>query len=164
VRCFIACFLKPTSAERLVAVLPALAGVRRVPASNLHVTLKFLGNVANGQRQAVLDLADRLEGKETRARLLELTGFPKTERARAVVARLAVDPVLMAWNEQLSDSWQTEEWNRKFDPHVTLARSRRGVQLSKLEPLPGIEIELCPPAAYLSRTLPGGALYEPLAG
>jgi 2'-5' RNA ligase len=163
VRCFIACFLSPDSAAALAAVRPRLSGCRPVPVENLHVTLHFLGSVAPERREEVLALTGILDGRVTEATVLEMAGFPRRRRARTVVARLSADPLLTDWHHALAATWPTEESNRSFDAHITLARSRRGVAVPDAPSLAGLELTLLPPAAYVSETMPEGARYTPLS-
>jgi 2'-5' RNA ligase len=161
-RCFIACFLSPDSAQALASQRPALDGCRLVAPENLHVTLRFLGSVAAERRDDVLALAESLDGCATGASVLEVTGYPKKRRARAIVARVDADPVLGDWYQELLACWPGDREALGFDPHVTLALSRRGVAVPDLPALVGLELKLLPPAAYLSETLPDGARYAPL--
>ena len=132
---------------------------------NLHLTLHFLGSVEPERRDEVLALATGLNGKATKATVCEVTGFPRRRRARVVVARLNADPLLAEWYRLLAARWPTEESARSLDPHITLARSRspRGVSVPEARSLDGLALELLPPAAYLSETLPEGVRYTPLA-
>jgi 2'-5' RNA ligase len=61
----------------------------------------------------------------------------------------------------LARHWPTGE-TRRFDPHVTLARSRSAVRLPALPVVADLAVALGPPAAYVSETLPAGARYRRL--
>jgi 2'-5' RNA ligase len=162
-RCFVACFLEQQSARWLSARLPALRGFRVVPVENLHVTLKFLGSIGEDRRSDLLESVRRLEGAPTTASIREVTGFGNATRPRVVVARLTVDPRLAGWQDWLAEEWSDNETDRCFDAHVTLWRARRpGVTPPGLPELDGAEIRLQAPAAYLSETRTGGAVYRPL--
>lgn len=143
--------------------LPSVAGMRRVPAANLHVTLHFLGSVAEERLAEVRALADFLPSEGLSVRVSGLTGFPKPSRARMLVALLE-DPGdrLRGWHGVLAARWPTNE-TRSFNPHATVARSRRPLELPALPELAGLDLELEPPGAYVSETLPEGARYRPLA-
>jgi 2'-5' RNA ligase len=158
-RCFIACFLCPASAQKLAAAVPDVPGCRRVPAANLHLTLHFVGAVEPGRAEDVVALAAALDGEPSRASVLEIVGLPRRGRPRSVVGVLEVDPVLSRWRDVLLERWPTGE-RRGFLPHVTLLRSKRRIRVPPMPDLAGEPIDLLPPAAYVSETLPEGAHYE----
>ena len=163
-RCFIACFLTNDSAAAVDAGRVPVDGCRAIPRGNLHVTLRFLGSIAPERSEEVVSLVTSLNGCETRATVLEVSGYPRRRRARAIVARLEADPLLEAWQEALASRWLpagTDE--AAFDPHVTLARSRNGVPVPEMPGLRGLPVTLLPPAAYVSDTTSEGARYTRLA-
>lgn len=136
--------------------------MRPLPAVNLHVTLHFLGTVAADRRAAVRALPGNLSGAAVTTRIIELSGFPKPARARVLVARLEdPDGQLGRWHEILARLWPTGE-TRRFDPHVTLARSRSPVRLPGVKTPRDLALTLQAPAAYVSETLPEGARYQRL--
>jgi 2'-5' RNA ligase len=159
VRCFVACFLRPVAAEHLAAALPEIPGCRRVAAANLHVTLHFIGNLDAGAACELQALVETLDGVATIARVLEVTGFPRPDRARTAVATLAVDDRLLAWQQRLAEAWPTGE-DRRFRPHVTLGRAKRPTSVAAAPGLEDLEIGLQPPGLYVSETLPEGARYS----
>ncbi len=161
-RVFLGCFLTPESAQALVERVPPVPGMRPVPAANLHVTLHFLGNVADTRAGEVRALADGLQPFGVSARINTLTGFPKPASARVLVVRLEdPDGQLQRWHDQLALRWPTGE-TRRFDPHATIGRSRSPMRLPVLPELDGMLLALQPPAAYVSETLPEGARYRRL--
>jgi len=146
--------------------MPVVEGSRPVPEENLHVTLHFIGSVALERTQEVLALARDLTSRQTSATVVEVTGYPTKARARALVVRLSVDPVLEGWRRELVSRWPTDEKVHDFEPHVTLARSRRPIAVESAVPvvgsLVGMDISLCAPAVYVSDTRPEGARYTRL--
>ena len=124
-RCFVACFVSPSSATKIREGRPALANVRWVPTQNYHVTLHFLGNVAPRQIDSLLGIVATLSGPAPTGVIEGVTGYPRAQRARAVVAQLRDDTVLSAWNAALRKQWPcVSEDERAFAPHVTLARAK----------------------------------------
>lgn len=163
-RCFVACFLEAASVRALERARPVINGCLPVPVENLHVTLHFLGSVAGERRDEVLALTATLDSVATTATVVALTGFPSSDHARAVVARLQVDDRLLRWHDELVRAWPTDDGARPFKPHVTLARARRPVAVPAGDTLQGMNLNLRPPAAYLSDTRADGPRYEPLPG
>lgn len=129
-RCFIAVPLPPAVRAALFAT-PALVaaecpGVRwQKKPENLHVTLQFLGNVADARAQT---LADELQARlgDIAAFDVEVRGlgaFPSARRASVVWAGVDDGAGTLA---QIAARLQSEadprEAGRAFRPHVTLGR------------------------------------------
>ena len=163
-RVFVACFVDAATADRLAKTLRPLPGMRQVPPENLHLTLHFLGNVARSRNADVIALAESLGGKPVRSRVRSVTGFPAASRARTVVALLDEPPEWQVWHDALVASWPTKAAERQFLPHITLGRSRDGVVVPETTGLEALSVQLLPPSAYESRTLPEGACYRRLDG
>jgi RNA 2',3'-cyclic 3'-phosphodiesterase len=142
---------------------------RWTPAANLHLTVRFIGNV---DRALVEAIADRLAGSSLIAFDLELGSlgtFTHGRHVRVVWQGLragaeAVAGLAARVDEECAAAGLVGE-KRPFQPHLTLARARArdGAELPRLpEPphlLPWRVTELVLFASRLSRT---GAVYEPL--
>ena len=111
------------SQKRMRAVTSRLAP-RFVKADQLHLTLKFLGNV---DRLDELRAALRqVTAPALETRFTGLTGFASPSRARVLVAELA-DPdgrlaALASTLEEIGTAVGVPRERRPFRPHVTLAR------------------------------------------
>ena len=142
---------------------------RWVPAANLHLTLKFLGNSEESRLQ---ELASSLRGLPFPPFELAFgsTGsFGTSRRARVVwleLARGASEVVALASTvEQAASMLGWEPEMRSFRPHLTLARARdrRGSTPPAVESLPELgswtaqEVTI-----YQSRLRPGAPEYLPL--
>jgi 2'-5' RNA ligase len=133
-RCFLGLCARPGVDDRLAEVRAALVAlppdaarrVRVVPPANYHLTLKFLGPVAD-TRPLIERLGARLESvRPFAASLAGLGAFPSTDRPRAVFAKARTgEPDLVALAE-LVDSvalrlgFAADE--RPRVPHLTVAR------------------------------------------
>jgi 2'-5' RNA ligase len=147
-RCFVAINLGDSLKKEIGAVVAGLNSgnwdVRWVPAENLHITIKFLGEISE-------DLAEKVKGK-----LSEVSGhhrsfemnffgvgvFPDRKRPRVVWIDLRYPTELDKLQEEVEDALSTiglERENRKFSPHLTIGRVRslKGTEslLSALEGL-----------------------------
>ena len=100
---------------------------------NIHLSLKFLGNVDDA-REAELRAALRQAasaGDEPRALMLQIEGFgvfPHYRRPNVLWAGVAADPALELLQHRVEQAFAplgfpTEA--RAFRPHVTLGRARR---------------------------------------
>ncbi len=142
-RAFVAIELDTASAgsiARLIQGLKAkLPDVRWSRPEQLHLTLKFIGEVVNRELPQLCGaLRDACSGIE--AFSLELSGlgaFPKNKPPR-VVWVAAEDPqgMLGALAERLDERMAVlgvPHENRAFTPHLTLGRVSRGADLQRLQ-------------------------------
>jgi len=123
-------------AKTLRAVQPHDA-VRWVRPENLHVTLRFLGNVETGDlAEIVASVARELEGSVPFEVALGAShGFPKPNQPRAVVLELQPEePIagLAAAVERGVVSAGQRRERKRFRAHLTLGRIRRGVKARDL--------------------------------
>lgn len=107
-----------------------LRGVRVVPTGNIHLTLRFLGDMDSEQVAAVAEalsqVADRHSGSTFY--LGETGAFPNHTRPRVLWVGLAGDvSPLLRLHEEIEQSLSAlgfEEERRRFTPHLTVARIR----------------------------------------
>ncbi len=135
IRSFIAIPLAPVIVEglsrfqkQLEKSLPEQA-IRWTPSEQMHLTLKFLGNVEGA---AVEQLKSALEplGRDFAPLHLKaegLGGFPSTRNPRVLWVGLHGDleplKTLQQKVEQVTEPWAEKE-DRRFHPHLTLGRVR----------------------------------------
>ncbi len=154
---------------------PAL---RRVPEEALHITLVFLGNRPPEQIRPIAAVLLQLGGAAPR---IELSAGPVAlprRRPPGLYALEARSPraeeIEAELSAALSEAGLHEPERRKFFPHVTVARVRRGkgrrgkpLKVSRppgplpealLRPFHGVRVAL-----YLSSFGPDGVHYSPLA-
>jgi 2'-5' RNA ligase len=100
------------------------------PAGNLHVTMKFVGDLHRddlpGLSEAVGDAASLLS--PGRIEVVGIGAFPRLARPRVVWAGVSdpagiLDPVFRRLDENLAEFGAKRE-RKRFLPHVTLARVR----------------------------------------
>ena len=156
--------------EPYVAACAAIAPeFRWVPSANLHLTVRFIGNI---ERAVVESIADRLAAGRLAGFELSLGGVGTFRRGRLVrVVWIQVSTGAEAARE-LAARVEAEcaaaglvPEARPFQPHLTLARARarEGAPLPplpeppRLDPWRADELVL-----YRSRLGRAGSLYEPL--
>jgi 2'-5' RNA ligase len=156
--------------DRYIVACAAMAPeFRWTPASNLHLTVRFIGSV---ERSVVEGIADRLAERSLSGFELELGGLGTFKRGwlvRVVWLQLkaGVQPArdLASQIEEECIRAGLVPEARPFQPHLTLARARAraGAVLPALpnppELLPWRAEELILYSSHLSRT---GSIYEPL--
>lgn len=177
-RCFIAIDLDERTRAALGAVIeqiPRRPGVRPCRADRLHITLRFLGDVADGR---IADVARVVSDASASVapfllRLTELGVFPSPRSARVLWGGVD-DPAggcaawLAAAERPLADLGFPAE-SRPFHAHVTLARAdgpRGAAALARLLtalPQPATaELRVSRVTLFESRMGPGGSRYVPV--
>lgn len=125
---FVGTALPDTVAERLAGLCCGVPGARWVPPANMHVTLRYIGEV-----DGVLadDIAGALAGIDSQAFDLAVEGvdiFGSRKDARVLFAGVTPKEPLKRLHDKMEAVLQRlglapEE--RRYHPHVTLARLRR---------------------------------------
>ena len=125
-RLFLAVPLPPPVRESLAAVGPTLAAFSPTPVEQLHLTLRFLGDVAV---EAVTPLIERLSAVRVAPFILPMEGvgsFPPRRPPRVLwVGVGSGHPRLFQLRQRLDDALLASGLDldvRLFQPHVTLAR------------------------------------------
>ncbi|MDD3814119.1 MAG: RNA 2',3'-cyclic phosphodiesterase [Desulfocapsaceae bacterium] len=126
-RLFVAIDLPPLVKRELTEICSSLPGARWVKAEQIHLTLRFIGEVDDGIFQDIRkELAD-IKSSAFTMRLAGLGFFPPRRPPHVLWA--GVEPVesivvLRDWVEAALVGLGLEPEGRKFSPHVTLARLR----------------------------------------
>ena len=124
-RLFVALDLPWPLRERLALLATGIMGARWVPRENMHLTLRFIGEVPNWRAEEV-DLA--LHGVRGRGFPLVVAGvglFEKGGRVTALWAGVERSPALDHLQAKIETALQRaglEPERRRYIPHVTLAR------------------------------------------
>ena len=177
-RMFVAMPLPAEARGKLADVVAGLANeptpIRWVRTDGLHLTLKFLGEVAEQTTPSLIEaLAPAANGTTALGvSTTEVGGFPTLLRARVVWVGLKAPPglELLAHRVELACAglgFPLEE--RVFQPHVTLGRVEKGARLEhgivkRLgEVRPELDFALESLVLYSSHPGAGGARYEPVA-
>lgn len=148
-RAFVAVFPPPETQEALADAargLPVVGKVRLTPPANIHLTLKFLGDVS---QEDLARLAEALKPVRERHEPFEagISGFgafPSPRRARILWAGIGQGAeelrALARDVEEYLEPLGFEHEDRTYVPHLTLGRARgRPVALETVEssPVPG---------------------------
>ncbi len=111
--------------EQLAGICCGLPDARWTPPHQLHLTLCFIGEVSGA---AFLDIREALEEISTPPFTLRLQGvgfFPPRGQPRVVWAGIEKNESLLVLQRKITTRLFTlgfEPENRKFFPHITLAR------------------------------------------
>lgn len=179
-RTFIAIELDPALRRPLLKLLrdvfPASRDVRWCSDNQLHLTLKFLGEVGDARLPAVCEAAATASAQVApfSIRLRGLGGFPNASRPRVLWCGVddstgGCEQWVRAADPLLADLGFPAE-PRAFKPHITLGRSRSPAGARVLRDV----LQTAPPpqtdtmevrhvVMFESRLRPSGAEYHPLA-
>lgn len=126
--------------ETLTEFVPA-ESVRWVPAENIHLTLKFLGEISSEEAQLLVDRAGPIAAGSQPIELKAsgLGVFPNPKRPNVIwVGVGGADEGLAALQGELESSLAAAGFDRErrdFHPHLTLGRTRRGLSRSTMKSL-----------------------------
>jgi RNA 2',3'-cyclic 3'-phosphodiesterase len=136
VRAFIAVDLPPDLQERLAQVIHKLkeqmgdVPVRWVPAENMHLTLKFLGDVSMSNLDVLKDIlrGEAVDREQMVISLGTLGAYPKVRRPRVIWVGMEAPAELDALQRSIDKQTARVGYardNRPFAPHITLGRVSR---------------------------------------
>ena len=179
IRCFVAIEIPEAIQTRLVSVQEELRehirGASWVKRENIHLTLKFLGDVAPNQINIIKNTIEQVAGARSPF-LMEIGGigaFPNLVRPRIIWAGMKtgadeVTAIAREINSGLSRRGYARD-EKKFRPHFTLARLKSRMNLKSLvhvfqlyDTMNGATLIVDRIRVVQSRLKPSGAVYTPL--
>ncbi|MEW5872121.1 MAG: RNA 2',3'-cyclic phosphodiesterase [Chloroflexota bacterium] len=180
IRSFIAISLSPEiyqhldeASEKLRSRLPETP-VRWVPVKNIHLTIKFLGNVSVSNLEMLKKVLEVEVGRHAPFEISvgEVGAFPSNRRPRVLWIGVEAPPELYALQrgieaEMARLGYAREE--REFSPHLTLGRVARNAGANDLRQISQV-LDSCKVGflgatrvqevrLYRSDLQPGGAVY-----
>lgn len=148
-RLFTAIELSDSARRHLVDVqdsirLIARDGVSWTRHENLHLTLKFIGEVPDDRVDALCGALEEIEVPLLRLRSAEVVLFPPRGPVRIIASGFAGDVEgARLLEEQIESQCERQgiaRERRQYVPHVTLARARHPLGASKRQELLRVEI------------------------
>lgn len=128
-RLFVGLSLPRTVRSRLAGLGGGLPGARWVAPENLHLTLRFVGEVGRDDALDIHQALGRVRAEPFDLTISGLGAFETGSKVRVLWAGVAREPRLLALQDRV-DSALTRAGvaidRRKFKPHITLARFRNG--------------------------------------
>jgi len=125
VRLFVAIDLPEPVRARLAALAGGIPGARWVSADNIHLTLRFIGEVDEGKFEDIAEALESIEAPGFEVVLEGIGHFGPPRAARSVHVGVARNPALSHLRDKIESALVRaglEPEGRKFSPHVTLAR------------------------------------------
>jgi len=183
IRSFIAIELPGTIQEKLEQVIKDLRSqgtlpIRWVPSRNIHLTLKFLGDVPEEQLESI----GQMLGEEAAChqpfeiRISKLGAFPNALKPRVIWLGIEKSTVLGELQQSIEEgtiSLGFPRENRRFHPHLTLGRVKRNashrdikeisLMLNEQEITNLAVVQVDSVCLFRSDLRPGGAVYSILS-
>jgi 2'-5' RNA ligase len=128
IRLFCALELPVALRDRLINIGGGMPGARWVPDENLHVTLRFIGEVPESSFD---DIAAALSGVHVPAFDLTVAGvghFEQSRRPTTLWARVEKSEAIVQLHDRIESALRRvgiKGEDRNFQPHITLARLDR---------------------------------------
>jgi 2'-5' RNA ligase len=134
-RLFVALPLPETVRRQLGLICAGLPGARWVRPENLHITLRFLGDLPGGAMEDVDAALAGISAPRFTLRLAGVGHFGSGGRLRAVWAGVTREPALLHLRDKIESAVVragVEPDRQKYLPHVTLTRPK-GTPVPKLQ-------------------------------
>ncbi len=182
-RTFIAADIPPSTQKHIQQQLDNLRNgigdfaVRWVPVHNIHLTLKFLGEVSSADVDMLTEIL-RAQADSQPMFDIHINGlgsFPSSKRTRVLLIRIQASAELEALQRGIEFTCSNVGYRsetRPFSPHLTLGRVRRGIsssdQMKIHKTLDEVKIDSLGTARvdsvhlYKSELKPTGAVYTKL--
>jgi 2'-5' RNA ligase len=128
-RLFVALGLPDEIRDRLGDLEAPLPGARWVPPDNLHLTLRFIGEVDGGLAHDIDAALMGIDGRGFELRFSGVGHFGEGPKTRSLFAAIVPSEPLSRLQQKVDQALQRlglAPEGRKFKPHVTLARFRSG--------------------------------------
>jgi 2'-5' RNA ligase len=135
IRLFVGLDLPEPLRQSLALLSGGIPNARWEPAENLHVTLRFVGELEEPLAQALHDELDRIDARSFALTIAGFDAFARGHQAHTLWARVENNDGLSHLRDRIEAACVrlglTPE-TRKFTPHVTVARLR-GAPIHRLQ-------------------------------
>jgi 2'-5' RNA ligase len=126
-RLFVALSLPEMVRNRLALLGGGVPGANWLPPENLHLTLRFIGEVSPPEARDIDGALARLGGEPLRIELAGVGQFGDRRNAKVLWVGVRPNPALTALRDRIESALVRAGLppeSRKYFPHVTLARLR----------------------------------------
>jgi 2'-5' RNA ligase len=171
-RLFVGLSIPDDIAACLADLANGMPGARWIEPENMHVTLRFIGEVSQADAEEIDQELQRLSAKPFSFDITGMETFGQGRKAHALYAHVPLSAELELLQTRVeaavARAGQPRE-TRKFKPHVTLARLKAAPELGLLSFIQANNLFRAGPIAvdhfilYESHLGNGGSAYFPLA-
>ena len=134
-RLFIALDMPPAVDDSLIGLCQGVSGAKWADTAPFHLTLHFIGDADDGLLQDIILTLAEIDAPAFDLALKGVGYFPPRGPAKILWAGAEAAPELIRLRDQVSavlDGIGVEPERRKFAPHITLARFKRGVPAARV--------------------------------
>ena len=134
-RLFVALDPPPDICDRLASLCHGVSGAKWADNTHFHLTLRFIGDADDGLLSDIQYALAEIASPGFDLALQGVGYFPPRGPAKVLWAGIETAPALMQLREQIVaalDRLGLEPERRKFAPHFTLARFKRGVPAERV--------------------------------
>lgn len=134
-RLFVAIDFPEDIIQQLARLCYGMPGARWVPEDQLHLTLRFIGEVDGAQFREIKDELESIKVPTFRLTLKGIGHFPPRKKPRVLWAGVEKNDTLALLKSRVDAAIGRTGLSgddRKFAPHVTLARFREPPSLGRL--------------------------------
>lgn len=124
-RLFVALDLPEGAKSSLMSLCHGVPGAKWRRPDQLHLTLRFIGEVDGAMARDIVDALGRIEAPAFDLAIRGLGHFGDARRLRVLWAGVDMEPALKRLQGKVARALQEvglEDEHRKFHPHITLAR------------------------------------------
>jgi len=171
VRIFIAALIPEEIRTRLTNYINSLKhnidGVKWEKSEKLHVTLKFLGDVDESKVEEISNLLGKLAHGYSpfNMGILDFGGFPDLKHPRVLYVGLSRNSRLSKFQNELERGLYSlgfKKEDRRFIPHITVARVKKRIHLKETLPITQSIFDITHIGLIKSELRPEGSVYTPL--
>lgn len=171
-RLFVGLSIPDDIAQRLEMLANGMPGARWVEPENMHITLRFIGEVSQADAEDIDNELRRTVANPVTYNITSMDTFGQGRKAHALYAGVTFSPEMELLQTRVEAAvvraGQPRE-TRKFKPHVTLARLKSVPEVGLLSFIQANNLFRAGPiladqfVLYESRMGNGGSVYLPLA-
>lgn len=172
VRLFVALDLPESAKSTLIRLCHGVPGAKWRRPDQLHLTLRFIGEVDGAMARDIADALGRIEAPAFDLNIRGVGHFGDARRLRVLWAGVDPQPALKRLQSKVARALQEvglEAEHRKFHPHITLARLQgaRMDDITRFECISGgygaVPVTIDSFVLYSSYLSGEGAIYTPEA-
>lgn len=128
IRLFTGLSLPESQAQHLMLLQGGIPGARWTEEGNHHITLTFIGTVDEPTAEDIDDALEDVRAKKFQITVTGMNSFAQGDDPKVLWAGVSPSPDLSRLKEKIDRALEQRKLpfeNRKYTPHVTLARFRR---------------------------------------
>jgi 2'-5' RNA ligase len=128
-RTFVAIELPSSMKEKIKNISHGITGARWTPMDQLHLTLRFIGDISEKTMGRVHEALSRVRAAQLCFSLKSVGCFPARKRPRVLWVGIDNQQSVMQLQSHVEAAVQSagvEAQQRAFHPHITVARFRNG--------------------------------------